>query len=146
MQRVERLTRHLTASGPRPAAAAMLPSSNHTAAKAPAAPAAAAAAAAGLNIAVSTHVLNTSNGLPAANMLVTFQAQSSSSSSSDSQSWVTLGSERTNADGRISSFPPIVVGAGVASASYRLLFESADYFAQQGITPAFFPQITLQVT
>ena len=119
-----------SSSSPSSSAAAQAPSS------------VAPSAGAGLNIAVSTHVLNTSNGLPAANMLVTFQAQSSSGS--DSQSWTTLGSDRTNADGRISTFPPIVVGAGVASASYRLLFESAEYFEQQGITPAFFPQITLQ--
>lgn len=104
-----------------------------------AAPAAApAAASAGLNIAVSTHVLNTSNGLPAANIRVVFEAQSESNRSV----WECLGEARTNSDGRIGSFPPIRTSA--ATANYRLVFDAEEYFAQLGVAPAFFPHITIQ--
>lgn len=102
------------------------------------APAAAASASAGLNIAVSTHVLNTSNGLPAANIRVAFEAQSESNRSV----WECLGEARTNSDGRIGSFPPIRTLA--PTANYRLVFDAEEYFAQLGVAPAFFPHITIQ--
>lgn len=108
------------------------------AAAAPAPAAAAAAASAGLNIAVSTHVLNTSNGLPAANIRVAFEAQSESNRSA----WECLGEARTNSDGRIGSFPPIRTLA--PTANYRLVFDAEEYFAQLGVAPAFFPHITIQ--
>jgi len=98
----------------------------------------AAAAPAGLNIAVSTHVLNTSNGLPAANIRVAFEAQSESNRSV----WECLGEARTNSDGRIGSFPPIRTLA--PTANYRLVFDAEEYFAQLGVAPAFFPHITIQ--
>ena len=106
----------------------------------------AAATAAPLSIALSTHVLNTSNGLPASDMLVTLQQlrSTSGSASASEGDWVTLASDRTNSDGRIGSFPALTLSAGVDSSDYRLLFSASEYFESLQIRPAFFPQIALQ--
>lgn len=89
-----------------------------------------------VNIAVSTHVLNTATGQPAANMLVYFEHHAGG------DKWTRLGEGRTNADGRIGTFPPIQTNE--ETADYRLIFQSGEYLKAEGHPAPFFPQITLQ--
>jgi 5-hydroxyisourate hydrolase len=64
---------------------------------------------------ISTHILDTTKGVPAAHVRVTLEKQTQ-------DSWKEIGSDQTNSDGRIVySCPP---EAGV----YRLTFHIEDYF------------------
>jgi len=90
-----------------------------------------------LNIHVSTHVLDTTSGLPARDVRVIFEARSES----DPNGWVLLSSDETNGDGRIGSFPPIRTQRSFQW--YRLRFASGVYFARQGIT-TFWPEVIVQ--
>ena len=73
---------------------------------------------------ITTHILDTSIGKPAAAVPVSL-------SSSTSGDWCELGSAVTDKDGRISSLvdPDIILPAGV----YRLWFDTASYFRVQGL-------------
>jgi 5-hydroxyisourate hydrolase len=74
---------------------------------------------------LSTHVLDTMNGCPAAGMRVTLQRL-------DDQSAHTLKSLTLNADGR-NPDGPLLDAAGMAAGRYRLLFEVAPYFRARGV-------------
>jgi hydroxyisourate hydrolase len=99
------------------------------------------------NIALSTHVLNTSNGLPAGDLLVHLEAQDDPAPGAElgSGAWRRLVSRRTNADGRVGGddFPALTSSAPLAR--YRLVFEAAAYWSAQGVavSKSFFPQITI---
>jgi len=89
-------------------------------------------------------VLNTSNGLPASDLLVHLEGQEDApGAEAGSGPWKRLASERTNADGRVGSFPALSTTAEIAR--YRLVFEAASYWKAQGVetSKAFFPQITI---
>jgi hydroxyisourate hydrolase len=101
-------------------------------------PTGASASSGGLNIAVSTHVLNTATGQPAHNVLVTFEALEAGSK----DTWTLLGEARTNSDGRVSGFPAITTKE--ATADYRLRFATGEYLVAQGHEAPFFPQVTIQ--
>jgi 5-hydroxyisourate hydrolase len=78
---------------------------------------------------LSTHVLDTSLGKPAADLPVTLERLH------DGQ-WISLGQNRTNADGRVKELLP--AGAAMAPGLYRLSFDTAVYFAtrsQRGFYP-----------
>ena len=72
---------------------------------------------------LSTHVLDTANGCPAAGMKLTLQRL-------DGDSPVTLRSLTLNADGRADG--PLLDAAAMAVGRYRLLFEVAPYFRARG--------------
>lgn len=74
---------------------------------------------------LSTHVLDTANGCPAAGMRITLQRLEVSGP-------VTLRSLALNDDGRADG--PLLDAAGMAAGRYRLLFEVADYFRGRGLT------------
>ena len=74
---------------------------------------------------LSTHVLDTMNGCPAAGMAVTLQRL-------DGNTPVTLASLRLNADGRTAGGPLLDAGS-MAAGRYRLLFEVASYFRARGV-------------
>ena len=74
---------------------------------------------------LSTHVLDTMNGCPAAGMKVTLQRIGASGAE-------TLASLTLNDDGR-SSGGPLLDTATMASGRYRLLFEVAPYFRGRGV-------------
>ena len=78
---------------------------------------------------ITTHVLDTARGLPAAGVAVTLER---------GPDWTEIGSGRTGNDGRIAG-----LGSPRASGTYRLRFDTAGYF--EG-TPAFFPEVTVQFT
>jgi 5-hydroxyisourate hydrolase len=72
---------------------------------------------------LSTHVLDTANGCPAAGMVVTLQRLEGDGPQTIKR--VTL-----NADGRCSG--PLLDAAEMAAGRYRLLFEVASYFRGRG--------------
>jgi len=76
---------------------------------------------------ISTHILDTSLGHPAQNVIVTLEVQKSGK-------WKALAKEKTNADGRISFDVKKEIGI------YRLTFFVQKYF-QKNKTESFFNDI-----
>ncbi|NED91668.1 hydroxyisourate hydrolase [Streptomyces sp. SID11233] len=95
---------------------------------------------------VSTHILDTSIGRPAADVAISLAARPGS----DAQ-WVTLGGSATDADGRCKDLPALPEG----TTHVRLDFQTEPYFASkkqaeaQQDAPrvrdsgAFFPEVTI---
>lgn len=84
--------------------------------------------------AITTHVLDTSRGVPAAGVSVTLEWRSTSGQ------WTLMGQGATDPDGRLRTLMP---DSGSPPAGiYRLLFETGAYFASHG-TPSFHPQISV---
>ncbi len=83
--------------------------------------------------AITTHVLDTALGRPAEGVPVRLEAVS--------DSVTILASATTNADGRVADLGPDRVEAG----TYRLVFDTATYFAATGQS-AFFPEVSLTFT
>ena len=79
---------------------------------------------------ITTHVLDTSRGRPAAGIGVTLEVQT------DANEWRAVGRGRTDADGRLKSLTG--EGEGLSEGVYRLTFETGDYFAAQGVE-TFYP-------
>jgi 5-hydroxyisourate hydrolase len=73
---------------------------------------------------LSTHVLDTAHGCPAAGMTVTLQRI-------DAGGATTLRSFATNADGRADS--ALLDDKTMAAGRYRLVFEAAAYFRARGV-------------
>ena len=73
---------------------------------------------------ISTHILDTSLGLPAQGVTVTLEKKVG-------ENWTLIGSEQTNADGRIAYQCPAEAG------HYRLLFQIDPYFQRNKVTPFF---------
>ena len=87
---------------------------------------------------ISTHVLDTALGRPAAGIRVVLDRLD------DGDRHVTsIGSGQTDADGRLRDFvsPGVVLGTGV----FRLRFDVAEYFAQSG-REAFYPEVVVVFT
>jgi 5-hydroxyisourate hydrolase len=81
---------------------------------------------------LSTHVLDTMNGCPAAGMKVTLQRVKG-------ESFETLKTLILNADGR-NEGGPLLDASSMAVGRYRLLFDVATYFRARGVVlpePAF---------
>lgn len=86
---------------------------------------------------LSTHVLDTANGCPAAGMRVTLQRIEGSSA-------ITLRELTLNQDGRAEG--PLLDAAAMAVGRYRLLFDVAPYFRARGATvtePPFIDVVTI---
>lgn len=78
---------------------------------------------------ITSHVLDTSTGQPAAGLTVRLERSGSGSSAP-------LASAATDADGRIRDWLP----AGVAAGHYRLVFETGAWFRAAG-REAFYPEV-----
>jgi 5-hydroxyisourate hydrolase len=80
---------------------------------------------------ITTHVLDTSRGVPAAGLSVRLDFRRS-------KEWVTIGRAKTDSNGRVMSFgnAPLVPGA------YRLTFETGAYHKAGGVAP-FFPEVAV---
>jgi 5-hydroxyisourate hydrolase len=81
--------------------------------------------------AVTTHVLDTGQGRPAAGVLVRLEHVAGAADA-------VLAAGTTDEDGRVRSLGPDRVGPG----TYRLVFDTAGYFARTG-QPCFFPEVSL---
>ena len=86
---------------------------------------------------ISTHVLDLNRGKPAADVAVTLERQETPGK------WHLLQSARTDQDGRCGQLLP---GNDLPAGLYRLVFDSASYFAALNIE-GFYPMIkvTFQV-
>jgi 5-hydroxyisourate hydrolase len=80
---------------------------------------------------VTTHVLDTGSGKPAADGPVAPHML-------DGARWVQIAEGATDADGRIKQLGPDRLPTG----TYRLAFDTGKYFAATG-TATFFPEVTL---
>ena len=80
---------------------------------------------------VTTHVLDTGSGRPAADVPVTLHRL-------DVDRWVQIAVGTTDADGRIKQLGPDRLPTG----TYRLAFDTGRYFAASS-TATFFPEVTL---
>ena len=86
---------------------------------------------------LSTHVLDTSRGRPAAGVGVTLSAQGP-------RGWTELARGTTDADGRIATLLPSPAPA-VAGTTFRLRFAVGEYFATRG-EAAFYPYVEVVFT
>jgi 5-hydroxyisourate hydrolase len=75
---------------------------------------------------ISTHVLDTAKGKPAASVAVTLEV--------DRDGWKTIASGVTNADGRLK-----LVGDAPEEATYRITFDTAAYDPN-----GFFPRVAIE--
>ena len=72
---------------------------------------------------ITTHVLDTSRGRPAAGIGVTLEVRTAAGE------WRAVGRGRTDADVRLKSLTG--EGEGLGEGVYRLTFETGDYFSAQ---------------
>ena len=83
---------------------------------------------------ITTHVLDTAAGRPAAGVTVRLEVKS------DGRGWVILAERKTDADGRVRDL--LADGARLDAGTYRLTFGTGAYFeAQRQAT--FFPEATV---
>ena len=85
-------------------------------------------------ISISTHVLDTSFGAPAAGVVVTLERMESNNRT------ITISQGVTDADGRVAALAPN--DGSVTVGVFRLTFHVADYFAATQRT-SFYPEISV---
>ncbi len=85
---------------------------------------------------ITTHVLDTSQGCPGANIQVRLEQQKNGGN------WQEISSGVTNADGRVMDLIPEeeVLDSGI----YRMIFVTGPYLEQQGIS-FFYPEIEVRI-
>jgi 5-hydroxyisourate hydrolase len=86
---------------------------------------------------LSTHVLDTACGRPAAGVSITLLF-------ADTDGWLPVCSAITNADGRTDT--PLLTGDALRPGRYRLEFAAGDYFRGTGVAlpdPPFVDRVTL---
>ncbi len=87
---------------------------------------------------LSTHILDTALGRPAAHVPITLAREQ------DGQ-LQHVHAATTDADGRVKSLLP--EGTTITAATYRIRFDTAGYFAAQHLTPLYpFVDVTFTVT
>lgn len=85
---------------------------------------------------ITTHVLDTARGCPAAGLPITLSQQAG-------DGWADKASGVTNADGRLSD--PLLPEGGLEAATYRMRFDTGAYFAASG-TAGFYPYVEVVFT
>jgi 5-hydroxyisourate hydrolase len=85
--------------------------------------------------AITTHVLDTSRGKPAAGIAVLLEFHVSG------KEWKQLAHSKTDADGRAKGLLPD--SARAEAGTYRLRFDAGDYFRALGIE-SFYPEVTVE--
>ncbi|ENW78723.1 hydroxyisourate hydrolase [Acinetobacter sp. ANC 3929] len=85
---------------------------------------------------LSVHVLNLENGLPAADVMVTLEAQ-------QKDKWVEINQAKTDQNGRITALYP--VQQELAAGIYKVTFKTGDWFKAQK-QPSFFPEVPVIFT
>ncbi len=83
---------------------------------------------------ITTHVLDTSIGRPAAGVPVRLEFQTAD------QAWKVLGQATTDADGRASHL--LSADANPVAGTYRLTFDTSAYFKTQG-KKGFYPEVAV---
>lgn len=91
--------------------------------------------------AITTHVLDTARGCPAAHITVRLEVESPKQANitgDDESRWKRLAQGTTDADGRLSNlWPP---DTPLAAGNYRLTFETGEYFRDLEL-PVFYPEV-----
>jgi 5-hydroxyisourate hydrolase len=82
-------------------------------------------------VGISTHILDTTRGRPAAGVRVTLEAQAVSG-------WTVLGEGTTDADGRAKG----LLVESPAPGTYRITFHVAPYFEALGVR-SFYPEVAI---
>ena len=84
---------------------------------------------------ITTHVLDTSRGMPAANVAIVLEILAAP------DKWEAVATASTNSDGRAPNLVPKhhVLAAGI----YRLTFDTATYFTAQQVE-SFYPQVEIR--
>ena len=82
---------------------------------------------------ITTHVLDTARGVPAAQVPVQLERMHDGS-------WTRLGAGITDSDGR---FKELLSGGPLLTGHYRITFELADYHARHGVQ-GFFPRASIE--
>lgn len=82
---------------------------------------------------ITTHVLDTSRGRPAAGVVVALERETEGG-------WTTVGRGTTDADGRVRDL--MDDGAGVEAGTCRLTFETGAYFAALSVE-SFYPRVVV---
>ena len=85
---------------------------------------------------ITTHVLDTARGGPAAGVPITLEILN------DDQSWTELSSGTTNADGRVAS---LLQPGELKEATYRITFHTGMYFQRNEIQ-GFYPEVPVLFT
>ena len=80
---------------------------------------------------ITTHVLDTSRGGPAAGLTVILEVRQASE-------WAPVGRGVTDEKGRLTT---LTEGWQVAPGTYRLTFDVGDYHRWQGVAAPFFPEV-----
>lgn len=93
---------------------------------------------------LSTHVLDAALGQPAAGLSVRLDTATE-------HGWTTLAETRTDEDGRVrEAFASVDLGdaaeEGGATGRYRLVFDTAGYFAARGVKEFFYPEVAVCFT
>jgi 5-hydroxyisourate hydrolase len=83
-------------------------------------------------VSISTHVLDTMRGSPAAGLEVTLSRREADGD------WTVVGQAVTDADGRVRELADDEIDAG----DYRLEFATQPYFARSGLS-AFYPEVAV---
>lgn len=86
---------------------------------------------------VTSHVLDTSRGRPAVGIRVVLEVQDAT----DGQ-WHVVGAGVTNDDGRVAT-PLVPANALFHAGTYRVVFETREYFATVGVTEFFYPSVEI---
>ncbi len=81
---------------------------------------------------ITTHILDTALGRPAKGVPIELQGQN------EAGEWQVIASGITNNDGRISDL--LAEGQKLAVGTYRMVFDTANYFTQIG-TKIFYPTV-----
>jgi 5-hydroxyisourate hydrolase len=82
----------------------------------------------------SSHILDTSLGIPAKGMKATLYK----ASNADLSAWDHVSSHVSNEDGRIRDFQPIT-----KTGTYRMIFNTEDYFKANKVTSYFYPHVII---
>ena len=85
--------------------------------------------------AITTHVLDTSRGRPAAGIAVLLERRDVNRGE-----WKPIGQGDTDADGRLRTL--MAEGAALEAGQYRLIFDTRTYFNAQSV-PALYPSVTI---
>lgn len=92
---------------------------------------------------ITTHILDTTIGKPAANVTIKLQQKQNNPAASVQNSWVTIAQGITNTDGRIADLlPPNRI---LAAGTYKMVFDTGAYFAANQTT-GFYPEVEIQFT
>jgi 5-hydroxyisourate hydrolase len=82
---------------------------------------------------ITTHVLDTATGRPAAGMTVILELRQASE-------WTPIGRGETNASGWVNT---LLDDRAMAPGTYRLIFDTGAFHRDQGISVPFFAEVTI---